>query len=263
VARGTGARIVNCCGMDCVPSDLLVQCLAAELRTKHGESLAKVECFDELKGGFSGGTVATIIRNLTGRPGSGADKRPPAEGAPAAGPRATFRNPLLPRLSHTFGRWVGPFLLALANFQCVKRSNGALRYGDHVVYEEAVVYANFLAAVSANVDLALFLCVAMIPPLHRLLPQPGEGPSPRAQATGFLKLTAIATGDKGSRVTGTLYFPTDVGYSSTARMLVEAGLALLTPEVSAAGGVLTPAACQGPALLRRLVDTGCWLRVVA
>lgn len=34
-------------------------------------------------------------------------------------------------------------------------------------------------------------------------------------------------GDKGSRVTGTLYFPTDVGYSSTARMLVEAGLALL------------------------------------
>lgn len=44
---------------------------------------------------------------------------------------------------------------------------------------------------------------------------------------GFLKLTAFGTGEQGGAVKGTLYYPDDVGYSSTGRMLVEAGMALL------------------------------------
>ena len=60
------------------------------------------------------------------------------------------------------------------------------------------------------------------------------------------------------------YFPTDPGYRDTSRMLVESGLALSlqSSELSRGGkgGVLTPAACQGMVLLKRLEDSGSTFR---
>lgn len=80
---------------------------------------------------------------------------------------------------------------------------------------------------------------------------------------GFLKLTAFATGDKGSQVKAVIYFPTDPAYRDTARMLVEAGLVLALQETSikGGGGILTPAACQGLLLLERLIATGTYFHI--
>jgi len=53
-------------------------------------------------------------------------------------------------------------------------------------------------------------------------------------------------------------FAVDPGYKDTARMVIEAALALSLDrdKISVPGGVYTPAACQGEILLDRLVKTG-------
>jgi len=64
-ARATGAKIVSFCGHDSVPWDLSVAELARAMR-KRGEELSSVECFDEVKGGVSGGTLATMMLAISG-----------------------------------------------------------------------------------------------------------------------------------------------------------------------------------------------------
>jgi hypothetical protein len=40
----------------------------------------------------------------------------------------------------------------------------------------------------------------------------------------FLRVHGYATGKNGTKVKAKLYFPTDPGYTDTARMLIETGL---------------------------------------
>ena len=58
-----------------------------------------------------------------------------------------------------------------------------------------------------------------------------------------------------------LTFNTDPGYRDTARMLAESALTLILDGdkagVSKTGGVITPSAACGSALLNRLVQSGC------
>lgn len=58
----------------------------------------------------------------------------------------------------------------------------------------------------------------------------------------------------------------EAGYEETAKMVVEAGLALILQKAecpgAATGGFLSPAACMGTALIRRLDDAGIHFRVL-
>jgi short subunit dehydrogenase-like uncharacterized protein len=77
--------------------------------------------------------------------------------------------------------------------------------------------------------------------------------------TGYLTVTGVATGVSGGRASSVMKFKVDPGYKDTARMVVESALTLSLDGVKLAdpsGGVFTPAACQGEALLDRLCDTG-------
>ena len=93
-----------------------------------------------------------------------------------------------------------------------------------------------------------------------LLPKPGEGPSQEfMDKEGYLTVTGVARGANGGRASSVMKFKVDPGYKDTARMVVESALTLSLDNAKLAdpaGGVFTPAACQGEALLRRLCDTG-------
>lgn len=264
VARHTGARLVHFCGYDCIPADLVAQALAAELKKKYGEALARIDYYNEMKGEASGATVQTMAQQMEAGAYTAHLGFDPLLKTPE-GTKATAKLQMLPvwrpMYSPACKAWVGPFLMAGVNFNAIRRSNAINAYGTDIKYNEALVFPSMMAAVSMTMDLLLFACLLVCKPLHFLLPKPGQGPSEHSQATGYLRLTAHGTGEKGSQVKATLYYPSDVGYSSTARMLAEAGLALLDPTVSPKGGVLTPATCQGPVLLKRLVDTGCWYHI--
>ena len=61
-ARETGARIVNCCGFDSIPSDLGVLVLQTEMQARHGTRCAEVKFYlVKMRGGFSGGTAASAL----------------------------------------------------------------------------------------------------------------------------------------------------------------------------------------------------------
>ena len=88
----------------------------------------------------------------------------------------------------------------------------------------------------------------------------------------FLEVKTVAHGVKedGSspvQLTQSLYFPTDPGYRDTARMLAETALTMILDEkdarVNPRGGVLTPSAACGTALLDRLIASGCEFSVEA
>lgn len=66
VAKKTGAKIVHFCGHDCIPWDLCVLKIANEMKKK-GETLSKVNCYDEIIAQASGGTMATAMNALTNR----------------------------------------------------------------------------------------------------------------------------------------------------------------------------------------------------
>lgn len=65
LAAKSGARIVNCCGCDSVPWDIGVFGTVKYLKEEfYNEEVTRIECFDDTKGMFSGGTLATLINSL-------------------------------------------------------------------------------------------------------------------------------------------------------------------------------------------------------
>lgn len=61
-ARDSGARIVHCCGFDSIPSDLGVWFLQQQARRRFGQPCEQVKMrVRAMRGGFSGGTVASLL----------------------------------------------------------------------------------------------------------------------------------------------------------------------------------------------------------
>ena len=114
-ARSTGARIVNQCGHDCVPWDLLVMECSKLLKAK-GDSITEIRCYDEINGHVSGGTLDTILHSLSNRikykSASGFD--PLLKTADGTKSDTVFRskNASFLGYSHENSSWTGPFVMA-------------------------------------------------------------------------------------------------------------------------------------------------------
>jgi len=268
-ARASGARIVHFAGHDCVPWDLSVLALAEGL-AERGDTIARVDFYDEIRSAPSGGTIETAFGILFG--GARATKKFAFDpllrrrGAKAAA-KTTARNvasvELAPPAAAPFGAR-SLFVMSGVNANAVKRSNALLDYSPALVYSEGLATTSLLAAVLSFSQLALFGLLVALPPARFLLrkfllPKPGEGPSDDFMASGYLKVTGLATGARGTVLKSRMTFSVDPGYKDTARMVVEAALALALDKDKLAhvpGGVYTPAACQGKTLLDRLCKTG-------
>jgi short subunit dehydrogenase-like uncharacterized protein len=230
-ARQSGARIVNFCGHDCIPWDLLVLESAKVLRRK-GEALECVSFYDEIDSAPSGGTMDTVFHSLGDRtkytsrlgfdPLLKTAAPAPASGHQPSSNRVTSQTQSFLGYSKEYGAWVGPFVMAMVMCNCVRRSNALNNYSAKLVYREAMVYPSFMAAYVGVAQLLVLGTVLMCPPLKHLmqkhvLPAPGQGPSEADMDRGFLRVTGIATGSGGTQVRSSLYFPTDPGYRDTAR----------------------------------------------
>ena len=59
----SGARIVNCCGFDSIPSDLGVLVLQEYSKNKFNSYFPRIKLgVEKMKGGASGGTLASMIQ---------------------------------------------------------------------------------------------------------------------------------------------------------------------------------------------------------
>ncbi|WP_339723690.1 saccharopine dehydrogenase NADP-binding domain-containing protein [uncultured Paraglaciecola sp.] len=269
-AKVSGARIVNSCGFDSLPSDLGVYFLQQHAKQKFGEACSSIKMrVKKMKGAASGGTVASmtnIFKEVAINPAlRKLLANPYAICPPNHGNKVRQNNMNRPQYDHDFNSWVAPFVMAVINTRIVHRSNALIEggYSPHFDYNEAMLTGKGLIgggmAASVGAGLGGFAMAAVLPPTRWamekfLLPKPGEGPSQNAQEKGFYDLRFYGKTDSGQEIRVKVTGDQDPGYGSTAKMLAQAA-ACLAQDISkenVPGGFWTPASIFGSKLIARL-----------
>ena len=267
-ARASGARIVFSCGFDSIPFDLGVVFLQDEAQRRFGAPLRRVGArVKSMRGGLSGGTAASGLATIEQM------AKDPALARTMADPFALtpgFRGPAQPDGERALfdpltERWTGPFMMATINTKNVHRTN-ALRghpWGRDFEYDERVVTGSGVAGASGAQMLAQAARVQSsllgFAPLRDLasrfvLPKPGQGPSRAQREAGRYVIDFIGLTADGRRLKARVRGDRDPGYGSTSKMIVQAALCLRrdVDRTMTPGGVWTPGAAMGMALVRRL-----------
>lgn len=270
VARQSGARIVHCCGFDSIPSDIGVFLLHREAQ-RLGTSLADVRMVvTEAKGGFSGGTAASLIGIVEEATQSRDVRRLLADPYSLSPDRAhdlalDGNDALTPSWDPDLKSFVGPFVMAAVNTRIVRRSNALLghAYGKNLRYAETMRFAKgprgAVASVVASGAILGFFAAASVAPLRKLiekrLPAAGTGPSEGAQQRGRVSIAYFATTEDGRSLRATFEGQGDPGYSLTSRMFAEAAVTLAA-HAGDRSGSLTPAVALGKGFASRLGRVG-------
>ena len=270
-AAQSGARIVHTCGFDSIPSDLGVWFTQQAATEMIGEPCSQIAMrVEAMKGGASGGTIASmlnVMEETAKDPGLRKTLANPYALAPE-GMRTGVDQPntLVPERDAPSGEWIAPFVMASINTKVVHRSHALVDrpWGDDFLYDEAMTMgAGPVGAVKAAglaAGLGGFMGVAAIGParklLGRVLPKPGDGPSPEAQEAGFFDLRFHGTTRSGATITTKVTGDRDPGYGSTAKMLGESAVTLLSTsrgeKTGVPGGFWTPATAMGDKLIDAL-----------
>lgn len=269
-ARKSGARIVHCCGFDSIPSDLGVHFLQGQAMKQLGAPCTRVKMrVKVMRGGFSGGTVASllnVVKEAAANPALRKELADPYSLCPAGSvPKVRQPDIRSAEFDADYGAWVAPFMMSGINTRIVQRTNALLQqaYGADFTYDEAVLMGRGLkgrfAATAMAAGLSGFMLAAAIRPVRAaferfVLPKPGEGPSPDAQRTGFFDLRFLGATADGRQIRAKVTGDRDPGYGSTGKMLGQAAacLALDVDKVATPGGFWTPATIFGDRLIQRL-----------
>jgi len=270
VARKSGARIVHCCGFDSIPSDLGVHFLQQQAIERFGEPCTRVKMrVKAMRGGFSGGTVASlmnVVKEASTNPALRKELANPYSICPEGyAPKVRQPNVQSAQFDDDFDAWIAPFVMSAINTRIVQRTNALSKqaYGADFTYDEAVLTGRGLqgrlTATGMAAGLAGFVIAGAIPParwaLERfVLPGPGEGPSAEAQKSGFFDLRFVGTTADGRSIRTRVTGDRDPGYGSTAKMLGQAGACLAQDLANSGvkGGFWTPATILGDRLIARL-----------
>lgn len=272
-AAHTGARIVHSCGFDSIPSDLGAFVLAERVRTDEAGDLGDTTLYMTMKGGVSGGTVASARQQLAEVRKDPVRRRVATDKFALSPdrdnePRGEWRDEVAVRYSPEIDAWTAPFVMATFNTRIVRRSNALLQhaYGPSFRYREVQRTGRGLRGrltgygVAAGLGLAFgAMSVPLLRPVvDRVLPSPGDGPSEQSRRTGHFTATLLTTTSTGASYRTVVAAQGDPGYAATAVMLGESALCLavarddcpLPPGLG--GGVLTPATGLGHVLVQRL-----------
>ena len=264
-AKESGARLVPFCGFDSIPSDLGVWALQKWAREKTGEPCASATfVLVRARGGISGGTAASamnLMEEASRDPKVAKMMSDPYALADVEGPSKDARG--AKKLDEG---WTAPFFMDTVNSRVVHRSNALLGfpYGRDFKYEERMVVgrgtAGFVRAAVMSTGMAIGPRALAIGPIRalakRFIPAPGEGPAKEQREGGSFDVHVVGRNARGEMVaTCTISGAGDPGYTGAAKMVVESALCLAR-DVEGPGGVTTPAAAMGDALVRRLRDAG-------
>ena len=274
IALRTGARVVNACGYDSVPSDLAVMLVHQRAQADGAGDLRDTTLLAKARGGLSGGTIDSARAQLDA---VGADRSllkvvfdpyalsPDRASEPDLGDERDVRSVF--READT-GQWVGPFVMAPFNTRIVRRSN-ALQghaYGRRFRYREVMAHGRgrrgraraTLFSAGLGAAYALLGNPRTRPWFDRVAPKPGEGPDEAARRAGWFEMRVRSTTDSGRRYQSRVAAQGAPGYAATAVMLAQAALALALDgdRLPPAAGVLTPVTGLGTVLVDRLRARG-------
>ncbi|WP_201501810.1 saccharopine dehydrogenase family protein [Psychrobacter cibarius] len=271
-AKQSGARIVNSCGFDSIPSDLGVYFTQTQAEEKFGRACDVIHMrVKAAKGGLSGGTIASMA-TIFEEVGKDKSRRkqvanPYLLNDDKDAPNVRQANVSKPEYDSEHKRWLAPFVMASINTRIVHRTNQLLgyEYGRDFKYDEAMWMQDGvkgqLSSYAMSAGLFGFATAMMVKPSRELLakhvlPKSGSGPSAEEQANGYFDIRLFGeTANKNTintKVTG----DKDPGYGSTSRMLAQAALCLAQDisKEEVGGGFWTPASAMGNHLLARLEE---------
>jgi short subunit dehydrogenase-like uncharacterized protein len=282
----TGAKIVNSCGYDSIPSDLSVYQLYKRSVADNTGELEETTLIASLKGGVSGGTIDSgraMMEAIAADPSKGSvmshpySLSPDQSMEPKVGRQTDQALQRASSIDPGLDGWVGTFVMAAHNTKIVRRTNGLLGwvYGKNFRYREVMnagksPAAPLVAAGMAGGIVATMAAGAVLSRvavgrklLDRIVPKPGTGPSEKARTSGWFTMKTYARTSSGAKYVATFSGTGDPGYQATAVMLGQAGLCLAfdgaqQPELA---GILTPAAAMGDALTERLRAAGMTIEV--
>jgi short subunit dehydrogenase-like uncharacterized protein len=283
-AAETGAKIVNSCGYDSIPSDLSVYQLYRRAVADNTGELADTTLVAWMKGGVSGGTIDSgraMMEAIAADPSKGPvlshpySLSPDRSMDPDVGRQSDQALQRASSIDPSLNGWVATFVMANHNAKIVRRSNGLLGwvYGKKFRYREVMSTGSSAAAplVAAGVagGIVATLAVGAVLSrtaagrrlLDRVLPEPGTGPSEKARHSGWFTMKTFAHTSSGTRYVCTFAGQGDPGYQATSVLLGESALCLAFDELPPVAGMLTPAAAMGDALTDRLRRAGFTIEV--
>lgn len=271
-AKKSGARIVNSCGFDSIPSDLGVYFTQQQAEEKFDESCTVINMrVKAAKGGLSGGTIASMA-TIFEEVGQDKSRRkqvanPYLLNDDEDAPNVRQDNVSKPEYDEEHARWLAPFVMASINTRIVHRSNQLLdyEYGRDFKYDEAMWMKDGvkgkLMSYGMSVGLLGFATAMMIKPSRELLskhvlPKSGSGPSKEEQENGYFDIRFFGKTAKNDTINTKVTGDKDPGYGSTSRMLAQSALCLAQDIArdDVEGGFWTPASAMGDHLLTRLEE---------
>lgn len=251
----TGARIVHSTGFDSIPFDHGVLFLQQAAQERFGSPCQRVRTrVVDMRGTLSGGTAAS------GKATMEAVQADPSKLPTLMNPFSLadgFQGPEQPSGNDVMeeeisGGWVAPFFMAPINTKNIHRSNALLghRYGEDFEYDEMFA--------TGPGDAGRKMAEAMVAMSAGMTgeggPKPGEGPSKEEREAGGYALLLIGTHADGGEIRARVTGDKDPGYGSTSKIIAEAALCLIDDCQDTPGGLWTPAAALGEALIPRLVE---------
>lgn len=271
-AKQNGARIVNSCGFDSIPSDLGVYFTQSKAEETLGEACCVVHMrVKAAKGGLSGGTIASMA-TIFEEVGQDSSRRkqvanPYLLNDDTAAPSVRQTNISKPEYDSVHKRWLAPFVMASINTRIVHRTNQLLayEYGRDFKYDEAMWMKDGvkgqLSSYAMSAGLFGFATAMMVKPSREflskhVLPKSGSGPSEEEQENGYFDIRFFGQTAKNASIQTKVTGDKDPGYGSTSQMLAQAALCL-AQDISkddVGGGFWTPASAMGDTLLTRLEE---------
>ncbi len=269
-AKETGARIVNSCGFDSIPSDLGVYFTQQQAQKKFDKVCNEIHMrVKAAKGGLSGGTIASMA-TIFEEVGQDQSRRkqvanPYLLNDDSDAPNVRQNNVSKPEYDSKHNRWLAPFVMASINTRIVHRSNQLLGYdyGQDFKYDEAMWMKDGikgqLTSYALSAGLLGFATTMMFKPSRELLtkhvlPKSGSGPSKSEQENGYFDIRFFGKAEGQDTINTKVTGDRDPGYGSTSRMLAQSALCL-AQDIShdeVGGGFWTPASAMGDKLINRL-----------
>ena len=250
-AKASGARIVHSCGFDSIPFDLGVYCLQQRAITQTGKPIATVKGrVRAMNGTFSGGTIASMRATMASAQANPAIIKvltnPFALTEGFTGPEQPTG--AAPQYDEELNSWSAPFVMAAINTKNIHRSNFLLghQYGEDFRYDEMLLTGD------GEQGKAAAEYVAKDDSIGKSDLQPGDGPTQEERENGNYDAIFAGQNSEGELMISSVQGDRDPGYGSTSKMLAEAAICLLENPTLASGGLWTPAAATGQALIDRL-----------
>jgi len=264
-AKKSGARLIPFCGFDSVPADLTTF-LALETARKNHLHLDELHLYYQIKGGFNGGSLATLFNMAE------TDSLPGKGGSNILIPDASWPKELAtssaPRYEANLSRWSAAFFMAPINKAVVRRSSwlrSQLKQSDtDFQYDERLLMSQHYGCAQAYLATVISAGFGLLSRtsfgrkiLRRWCPQPGEGPSETERLKGFFRVQLVGSVAGQAKVKISMEREGDPGNEITAALAIECTrLAMANQFATKETGFLTPAIAFGMPLRDHLEEAG-------